>query len=237
MALMDAVNAAIQQLAQHPGVGAGIGFIQADDAGFHEHGGGAVAGTGRAAIHQTAHEFAQLREIDRAMFHFDIDGVVPGARHLHALGIGIDARSKARAVVIDRLAVFPQLDRLVDAARLVVPVHRRRLDILADHAALIDVNRAVEIGAARLRFGRCRLPPDPQRRRRRPPGPENHASSCPWNSFPLRNLGCARLYRPGARVQEKLLLQLREERVSAPEQRAAPFRRPLLRHLRQEVAE
>ncbi len=59
-------------------------------------------------------------EIQRAMLHFDIDGVVPGAGHLHALGIRIHARSQARAVVIDRLAVFPQLDRLVDAARLVV---------------------------------------------------------------------------------------------------------------------
>ena len=60
MALMDAVNAAIQQLAQHPGIGAGIGLVQPDDAGLDEHGGRAVAGAGRAAIHQAAHEFAQL---------------------------------------------------------------------------------------------------------------------------------------------------------------------------------
>ena len=43
MALVDAVNAAIQKLLDHPGVGAGIGFIQADDGGFHEHRGGAMA--------------------------------------------------------------------------------------------------------------------------------------------------------------------------------------------------
>jgi hypothetical protein len=153
MALMDAVNAAIQQLAQYPAIGAGVGLIQPDDADLHKHRRCAMAGARRTAIHQAAHEFAQLGEIQRAMFHFHIDGVVPGARHLHALGVGIHARSKAGAVVIDRLVVFPQLDRLVDAAGFVIMVHRRRLDILAHHLALIDVDRRLEIGTSSLGFG------------------------------------------------------------------------------------
>src|SRR5258708_37933484 len=91
------------------------------------------------------------------MLHLDIDGVIPSARHFDALGIGIDARSKTRAVVIDRLAVFPQLDRLVDTARLVVPVHRRGLDVAVCQATIADwYGAARRTGPAALGFSLSR---------------------------------------------------------------------------------
>ena len=129
MAHVNAVHAAIQQLLDHPAVGPHIGFVQTDDAGLHEHRRRAMAAAGRTAIHQSAHEFAQGAEIQRAMLHLHIDGVQVGARHLQALDVGIYPGSHAPMAVIDGLAVFPQFNRLVDAAGLVVQVHAGRLGV------------------------------------------------------------------------------------------------------------
>ena len=76
MALVDAVDAAVQQLLDHPAVGAGISLVQGDAAGFHEKRGRTMATAGRTAVHQTAHEFSQLGEVQRAMLELDIDRVV-----------------------------------------------------------------------------------------------------------------------------------------------------------------
>jgi len=85
------------------------------------------------------------------MFHLDIDGVEMGARHLQALGIRIYPRPHAPMAIIDGLAVFPQLDHLVDPARLVIAIHARWLGVRMQ--LFIAAHRN---GFAGLRLGRGR---------------------------------------------------------------------------------
>ena len=162
---MDPVYSAIQELLYHPRVGTHIGLVQADDAGFHEHSRCAVATARRAAIHKTAHELAQPDKIKRMMLHLDIDGVGPGARHTHALCIGIDTGRQAGIHEIGRLAVLPKLDHLVDAARLVSRVHRGWLHARVHRSRAGRARCGADCGCLDLPARRRRLPPTQCQRR------------------------------------------------------------------------
>ena len=124
---MDAVDASIEELTHDPGIGASVGFVEADNTRGDENTGRGMAAACRPAIPDAAHEFPQLREIHSSMFEIDRDGVGVSASHADALRIGIDSRTKPGAGVVNRLILFPQLDYFVEPSRPVIVVNAGRL--------------------------------------------------------------------------------------------------------------
>ncbi len=156
---VNAMDAGIEELGHHPGVGASVILVQADDAGGDEDARRGVTAAGGTGILEAPHEFTQLREVHRAMLEIHRDGVGIGLGHLDALGIGIDARTDAGAGVVHRLIVLPQLDHLVEAARLVVEIDAGRLDAGEDRrrAATSAARRAASTAWRRAASGGRRI--------------------------------------------------------------------------------
>jgi hypothetical protein len=116
LAEQDAVHAARQDLAELPGIVGDVGSVDAVDRCLDDDGGRPMAGVGRPAIDQAAHVFAERRHVEGAVLHADIDVVGPGLGVLSALLVGQHVAGM-RAVVVDRLTGFQELDGAVDAFR------------------------------------------------------------------------------------------------------------------------
>src|SRR5260370_16825396 len=91
-----------------------LGAIDRRSRGSPNSAGRWVAGIGRPAVDQAAHVFGQRRHVEGAMLHADIDVVGPGLGVLATLLVGQNVAGM-RAVVVDRLIGFQQLDGAVDA--------------------------------------------------------------------------------------------------------------------------
>ncbi len=145
-----------QRLVDLPDIGAHRRPVEAPGRQRHEHHRRAVAGRRRPAIDQALHEVAQAIEAEGVVLHLVIDGVAEGLRHALALFIGIRRTGRAELRIGDDLVVFPQLDRLVDAARLVVGIdggnHRQGAGPVGAEAVALaggaDIIRAVQHGLA-----------------------------------------------------------------------------------------
>src|SRR6185437_14422552 len=122
MADVNTGDARVPYLSQHPAVGVHVSFAEPQNGRRHECRREPVTGAGAPAVLQTAHELAQVLQVEKPVLELDIDRVRIGLAHLLPLLIGVRARANAPARVINRLAVFPQLDHLVQAARLVVQI-------------------------------------------------------------------------------------------------------------------
>src|SRR5947207_1576254 len=90
----------------------------------------------RPAVLETAHKGGEDREIERPVLEVVADGVGIGLCVLLTSRVsrvdGLEAADLASADGVDLLAVFPQLDRLVGAPRLVVEIGRGRLHARID---------------------------------------------------------------------------------------------------------
>ena len=78
-----------------------------------------MSGLGWSALDQTEHELAQRPDVERAVLHFVDDEIVVCLGELEA---GVEAVAALSAGVVDRLPIGEQLDRLIQALRLVVRV-------------------------------------------------------------------------------------------------------------------
>ena len=152
----NAMRAGRQRLGDLPDIGAHRSAIKTPGRQGDKHHRRAVARRRRSAIDQTLHEVAQAIEAEAVILHFVIDGIAPGLGHALAFFIGVRRTGRPIFSVSDDLVVFPQLDRLVDAARLVVGIdagnHRQgarpvRLEAVT-FAGGADIMRAVQHGAA-----------------------------------------------------------------------------------------
>src|SRR5262249_13673779 len=114
LAQQDAMGAAAQDLAELPGSEGDVGPVDAVDRRLDDDGGRAMARIGRPAVDQAAHVVLQAGHVEGAVLHADIDVVGPGLGVGAALLVG-QHMAGVRAVVVERLIGFQELDGAVDA--------------------------------------------------------------------------------------------------------------------------
>src|SRR5690242_9392437 len=116
VAQQDPVDAGGQYLLEHPRVGAYCGFIGSPDRDIHDHGGRSMAGSSGSARGESLHVSRKSRYIVRSGFHVVADVIGPGLGVLLTLLESAD-RAGMRSGVVNRLALFQQLDGSVDSFR------------------------------------------------------------------------------------------------------------------------
>jgi hypothetical protein len=114
----DPVDAGRQHLLEHPGVRAHRRFVGAVDRNVDDHRRRPMSTLRRPALHQALHVVGETLHVERRMLHVVADVISVGLRVFDALRVAA-FRTVVRTGVVNRLALFQELDGSVDPLRLV----------------------------------------------------------------------------------------------------------------------